>query len=238
MIREPEERWQLMVEIAFDSVKDARLHEEVSRQIARRIVLGDLPVGAALPAEAELLAQFGVSRAVVREALQRLADGGLIIVRHGRRTVVAPREEWDVLSRLTLNAYRDAGQIGPLLRDSVGLRQLLEPTLAAQAARQRSPDVLLALAASLARQEAAVEQPDVFLEEDIAFHNLLAAADGNRIVMRILATLSELLHVSREITNAAPNALPGAIVAHRRIYEAVSAGEPERAYRAMQQHIG
>ncbi len=226
-----------MAEIAFDSVKDARLHEEVSRQIARRIVLGDLAVGATLPAEGELLAQFGVSRAVVREALQRLAGGGLIIVRHGRRTVVAPRAEWDVLSRLTLTAYRDAGQIGPLLRDSVGLRQLLEPALAAQAARQRSPDVLLALAASLARQEATIEQPDVFLEEDIAFHNLLAAAEGNRIVMRILATLSALLHVSREVTNTLPHALPSALQSHRYIYEAVRDGDPERAYEMMQRHL-
>lgn len=226
-----------MAEIAFASVKDARLHEEVSRQIARRIVLGDLPAGSTLPAEAELLAQFGVSRAVLREALQRLADSGLIVVRHGRRTVVAPQEEWDVLSRLTLTAYRDADQIGPLLRDSVGLRQLLEPGLAARAARQRSPELLLALAANLARQEAALDQPDVFLEEDIAFHNLIAAADGNRIVMRLLATLSELLHVSREVTNTRPNALPGAIAAHRHIYEAISTGDPDLARAAMQKHI-
>lgn len=227
-----------MAGILFDSVRDTRLHEEVGRQIARRVVLGEPPSGAALPAEAELLAQFGVSRPVIREALRVLAESGLIIVRHGRRTIVAPQEEWDVLSRLTLTAYRDTGQIGPLLRDSVGLRQLLEPGLAAQAARRRSPDVLAALTASLDRQEVALDQPAVFLEEDIAFHNLLAAADGNRIVMRLLATLSELLHVSREVTNALPNALPGAIAAHRRIYEAVSAGEPERAYLAMQQHIG
>lgn len=226
-----------MAEILFDSVRDTRLHEEVSRQIARRIILGELPSGAALPAEAELLMRFGVSRPVIREALRALAESGLIIVRHGRRTVVAPQGEWDVLSRLTLTAYRDADQIGPLLRDSVGLRQLLEPALAAQAARQRSPDLLLALAASLARQEATLDQPDVFLEEDITFHNLLAAADGNRIVMRILATLSELLHVSREVTNALPNALPGAIQSHRYIYDAVRDGDPERAYEMMQRHL-
>lgn len=227
-----------MAAILFDSVRDTRLHEEVARQIARRIILGELVVGAALPAESELLAQLGVSRPVIREALRALAESGLIIIRHGRRTVVAPQGEWDVLSRLVLTAYRDADQIGPLLRDSVGVRQLLEPGLAAQAARQRPPALLQALATSLERQEAALDQPDVFLEEDIAFHHVIAVADGNRIVARILATLGELLHVSREVTNSRPNALPSALNSHRRIYEAIKAGEPDLAYRAMQRHLG
>ena len=77
-----------MAESLFTIVKDARLHEEVGRQIARRIVLGDFPVGSYLPSEAELIARFGVSRMVIREALRSLEECGMIAVRHGRRTVV------------------------------------------------------------------------------------------------------------------------------------------------------
>jgi DNA-binding FadR family transcriptional regulator len=226
-----------MAELVFTAVRDARLNEEVSRQIARRIVLGDFPVGTTLPAESELIASFGVSRSVIREALRSLDECGMIAIRHGRRTVIAPHEEWDVLNRLVLTAYREEGLIGPLLRDSQRVRRILEPAIAAEAAERATPALLSALAASLERQEALLDTPDAFLEEDFNFHNLLATATGNRILARMLSAISDLLHISREVTNQQPNAVPRGLTWHRRIYDAVRAGDPERAHRAMLDHI-
>jgi len=226
-----------MAEGLFSIVRDARLYEEVSRQLARRIILGDLPVGCALPTETELIAQFGVSRAVVREALRSLEECGMVAIRHGRRTVVAPREEWDVLNRLVLNIYRDEGLIGPLMRDSLHVRHLLEPAIAAEAAERATPELLAALAACLERQAALLDQPDAFLEEDIAFHNLLVKGTSNQILTRMLAAIRDLLHVSREVTNELPDALPKALTFHRNVFEAVRAGNPEQARQAMEEHI-
>jgi DNA-binding FadR family transcriptional regulator len=226
-----------MAEVSFTVVKDARLNEEVSRQIARRIVVGHVPVGATLPSESELIAQFGVSRAVIREALRSLDECGMISIRHGRRTVVAPQESWDVLNRLVLVAYRDEGMIDPLLRDSLRVRRLLEPAIAAEAAERPTPALLAALAESLERQALAIDSPDIFLEEDLNFHNLLVGAVGNRILARMLGAVRDLLHISREVTNQLPNALQGALLSHRRIYEAVRAGDPGRAHRAMLDHL-
>jgi GntR family transcriptional regulator, galactonate operon transcriptional repressor len=226
-----------MAEALFTIVKDARLHEEVGRQIARRIILGDFPAGSNLPAESELIARFGVSRAVIREALRSLEGCGMIAVRHGRRTLVAPQEEWDVLNRLVLATYRDEGLLAPLLRDSLRVRRLLEPAIAAEAAEKATPELLTALAACLDRQAAALNSPDIFLEEDINFHNLLISATGNRILARMLAAIRDLLHISREVTNELPNALPRALLSHRRIYEEVRGGDPARAHQAMLDHL-
>ena len=226
-----------MAETLFTIVKDARLHEEIGRQLARRIILCDFPVGSYLPAESELIARFGVSRMVIREALRRLEMCGLIAVRHGRRTIVAPQEEWDVINRLVLTAYRDEGLIAPLLRDSLRVRRILEPAIAAEAAEKATPELLAALAACLERQAAALDAPDTFLEEDINFHNLLVSATDNRILARVLGAIRDLLHVSREVTNQLPNALPGALRSHQRIYDEVRAGDPDRAHRAMLDHL-
>jgi GntR family galactonate operon transcriptional repressor len=226
-----------MAEGLFSIVKDARLYEEVGRQLARRIIRGDLPVGRALPTETELITQFGVSRAVVREALRSLEECGMVAIRHGRRTVVAPREEWDVLNRLILTIYRDEGLIGPLMHDSLHVRHLLEPAIAAETAERATPELLAALETCLERQAALLDQPDAFLEEDIAFHNLLVKGTGNQILARMLAALRDLLHVSREVTNQLPDALPRALAFHRDIYEAVRGGDPEQARRAMEEHI-
>jgi DNA-binding FadR family transcriptional regulator len=214
------------------------MHEDVGRQIARRIVLGDFPVGSSLPAESDLIARFGVSRAVIREALRSLEDCGMVVVRHGRRTIVAPQEEWDVLNRLVLTTYRDEGLIAPFMRDSLRVRQMLEPTVAAEAAQRADATLLAAMATSLERQEALLDQPDAFLEEDIAFHNLLTTATGNRVLVRVMNAIRDLLHVSREVTNQWPNALPGALESHRRIFAAVQSGDPDRAYTAMADHLG
>src|SRR5690242_7356591 len=138
-----------MADIFTLSVRDGRLHDEVSRQIARQIVAGTLPIGATLPAETELIARFGVSRMVIREALRRLEEAGMIVIRHGRRTVIAAEEEWNVLDRLVLTSYREEGLIGPLLRDSLRVRQMLEPAIAAEAAQQVTPALLQALEESL-----------------------------------------------------------------------------------------
>lgn len=221
----------------FTTVRDGRLHDEVSRQIARQIVSGALRAGETLPAETELIARFAVSRMVIREALRRLEEAGMLVIRHGRRTIVAPEEDWNVLDRLVLTSYREEGLIGPLMRDSLRVRQMLEPAIAAEAAQRVSPTLLTSLEVTLARQELLLAQPDSFLVEDIAFHNQLAAATGNRILMRLLSTIRDLLHVSREVTNEIPNAIPGALAAHRHIYDAVRSGEPARAYRAMKDHL-
>jgi DNA-binding FadR family transcriptional regulator len=226
-----------MADIFTLSVRDGRLHDEVSRQIARQIVAGTLPIGATLPAETELIARFGVSRMVIREALRRLEEAGMIVIRHGRRTVIAAEEEWNVLDRLVLTSYREEGLIGPLLRDSLRVRQMLEPAIAAEAAQQVTPALLQALEESLERQESLLARSDDFLLEDIAFHKHLAAAMGNRILMRLLSTIRDLLHVSREVTNEFPNATSGALAAHRHIYDAVRSGEAARAYRAMKDHL-
>lgn len=227
-----------MAELLFSSVREARLHEEVGRQIARRIVVGSFPAGSALPAESELIASFGVSRAVIREALRSLETCGMVIVRHGRRTIVTAQSEWDVLNRLVLETYRDEGLIAPLMRDSLRVRQMLEPTIAADAAKNADPALIAALAACLERQETLLDRDAAFLEEDMAFHNLLAAATGNRVLMRVLTAIRDLLHVSREVTNQWPNALPGALVAHRLIFDAVRDGDPERARKVMADHLG
>jgi DNA-binding FadR family transcriptional regulator len=117
------------------------------------------------------------------------------------------------------------------------VRHLLEPAIAAEAAGRATPELLAALETCLERQAALLDQPDAFLVEDIAFHNLLVKGTGNQILARMLAAIRDLLHVSREVTNQLPDALPRALAFHRNIYEAVRAGDPEQARQAMEEHI-
>lgn len=69
------------------------LHLQLRSHLRAQIVNHSLPPGAALPSEAQLQEQFGVSRSVVRQALGALAAEGLIDRGRGRGSTVAPRRE-------------------------------------------------------------------------------------------------------------------------------------------------
>lgn len=76
-------------ETTGDRGKAIPLHRQIERTLADEIRSGILPAGGALPGEPDLARRFGVSRMTVREALRDLAEQGLLIRRHGRRTQVA-----------------------------------------------------------------------------------------------------------------------------------------------------
>lgn len=78
---------------ALDPSSRTPLHAQLAAMLRARIANTSLPPGAALPTEAELQEQFGVSRSVVRQALLALTAEGLISRGRGRGSVVAPRGE-------------------------------------------------------------------------------------------------------------------------------------------------
>jgi DNA-binding FadR family transcriptional regulator len=78
--------------------------------------------------------------------------------------------------------------------------------------------------------------PDAYLEIDVDFHSEIASASGNVVLAFVLDSVRELLRVSRRVTNLI-NAMPETTVAHRRIYEALLAREPEAARQAMRTHL-
>lgn len=89
----------------------------VFEQLATAIIEGSLPPGTSLPPERELSERFGVSRLIVRQAVHRLADVGLVRVRQGGPTqVVHPNDARDIrvvelLYRLGKNTPRDIREL-------------------------------------------------------------------------------------------------------------------------------
>ncbi|RNE64236.1 GntR family transcriptional regulator [Cryobacterium tepidiphilum] len=82
-----------MADGALDGSSRTPLHAQLAAILRGRIADTSLPPGSALPTEAELQEQFGISRSVVRQALLALTAEGLITRGRGRGSVVAPRGE-------------------------------------------------------------------------------------------------------------------------------------------------
>lgn len=77
------------------------LYQQLKQRLRVEIARGDYKPGDRLPAEPELIQQFGVSRITVRQALSDLASEGLVVRRHGKGTFVAERPIPHELVRLT-----------------------------------------------------------------------------------------------------------------------------------------
>src|SRR4051812_44049752 len=103
-----------------------RLGPVVVAKLVDDIVSGRLATGAALPTEADLGEQFGVSRTVVRESVKLLQDKGLVNIRHGVGTVVLPESSWDMIDDVVLTALVRHDESLLILDEVVSIRAALE----------------------------------------------------------------------------------------------------------------
>jgi DNA-binding FadR family transcriptional regulator len=205
--------------------------------IRARIGDGDWAVGARLEPEARLAESFGVSRPVLREALARLRDEGLIVSRQGAGSTVARRPP----------AGPAIPMVAPLasiedMQRCFEMRLSVEPDAAAAAAARRTDADLAALAdASHALREV---NADAALggEEDVAFHRAVAAASGNRFYLAIIEQIGDHILqgilVNRALKRGQGEARVRKVVDdHAAILDAISQGDADAAREAMRRHL-
>jgi GntR family transcriptional repressor for pyruvate dehydrogenase complex len=219
-----------------------RLHREVMQALIEDIVSGRRAAGEMLPREIDLATAFDVSRGVARECLRAMEERGLVSVRHGRGATVRPAEDWDVLDPGILAAILGGDGGNDLLAEYVECRRVIEVAAAGLAAERATPDRLGPAADALARMEESAGRDgraaeERFHESDVAFHQAVIRAGGNRP----LADLARRIHAGLLVARY-PLARPEyrqtrALPEHRRIYDAVAAGDAAEARHAMNDHL-
>ncbi|MEI4273086.1 FCD domain-containing protein [Klenkia sp. LSe6-5] len=207
-----------------------RLYEQVVHQLLTWAAAAGLGPGDRLPAERELAASLGVSRATLAQALVALEVTGVVAVRHGDGTVLltAPRPE-SVLA--ALDARRE--DLGAVIE----AREALEVRLAALAARRRTDDDLVELDAALAAMAADVESGGRGVAGDERFHAAVTAAGHSALLARFMAEIADRIRDSRIESLAQEGRPHRSLEGHRAIAEAIRAGDPDAAATAMAAHI-
>lgn len=214
----------------MESVRTPKLPAVVADVLRRRILTGALPQGGKLPPEQELIAQLGVSRPTLREALRVLEAESLIRPRRGSRDGI------EVTAPSTDSAARYVGYLlqyrGTTLDDLARTRLMLEPPLAAQLGTRLDEHALAQLREALDKEESALNAPGEFKPADARFHELvcdLAGLETMAIFVRqlnwVLQRLTEELQATRRRDDRR-----GAARAHRahvRLVELLEAGETE-----------
>ena len=219
----------------FVAAERVRLSDHVTQELTRMLAAGRLKPGDVLPSESELARRFGVSKPVVREALNRLAARGVVVIQQGKQTSVT------ALSSVPLAGYFELAVrlADDGLREAIQLRSVLEPEIAALAAARIEDDELDALGVLVERLRALVETQDPWVEADLEFHLAIARASGNRLMQFLMEALAgtireniRLLQRQRDLRDARAT-----LRRHVAIYEALRARDPSAARAAMQKHF-
>lgn len=215
----------------LQAVEPRRLYRQIAEQIEQLIASGEFLPGARLPAERELAATLGVSRASVREAIISLEIGGLVEVRVGTGIFVAaaamPRE----------SSRADAGP-GPF--ELLDARKLVEGEIAALAAGSSKETDIDALRQSVREMEANIGDFAQREAIDREFHLRIAKATGNGSLELVVAGLwdqrAELWGRMQQHFHT-PELTLKTIEDHDAIVAAIAAHDAESARAAMHRHL-
>ncbi|WP_181408217.1 FadR/GntR family transcriptional regulator [Pararhizobium mangrovi] len=206
----------------------------MAEALAERILTGDYPPGTVIPPEAELLAEFGVSRTVLREAFQVLGAKGMIRSRPRIGTTVTDPLHWNYLDREVLRWRQKVVEPRVIIGELFGLRRMIEPAAAGMAAEHIDAQALETLQhAVFAMARGNGERTPETTAADVSFHRILLMSSGNRLLSGFGAVIEEALRSSIWIGSDPANRLPVALDLHIAVFEAVRAGEGARAYEAM-----
>lgn len=209
--------------------KKEKVSQVISTELMKLIETGKYPPGSRLPTENELAAQFGVSRAPIREALSVLKAAGLVTSRQGGGNYVEEFTGNVSLQRIQVESH-DAETIQHLFE----MRKILEPEAASMAALKRTPEQLEQMKHFLKKMESeSIDEGKSAAGADIEFHHSIILATQNPILIQVLESLRSTYEKVLDVT-LRPNVSLGqkrkaVFIEHENILKAIEAEEPELA---------
>lgn len=177
----------------FRLIKSVRTYESIVGQIEEAIFKGDLRPGQRLPSERELVVQFGVSRASVREALRVLESAGLVRSRPGDPSGGAQVQAPSTVSlERSFGALVRLAQVG--LSELIAFRMVIEGSATYLAAIHRTEEQLERMAqAHGAMEELTGGNQEPFGQADVLFHQVIAESSGNQLLRACNEVARELV---------------------------------------------
>lgn len=223
--------------VNLGAIKVPKSCDVLAERLQQQILSGTYPPGAALPTERELVADTGLSRGSVREALRILEAQGLVQTRAGRYGGSVVSRPSDALLASHIKLFAQGRSVS--LRALVEARQALEPMVAYLAARNRTPADLAELTLISARlDEAALDDTPRFLEENANWHTALATASHNDLLRAFIGSISGLMLEASRIESFANEDVRKLVTqAHSRIFEAIVAQDADAARRRAERDV-
>ena len=227
------------VEKIFAPIEQSRISQEVEMQIETLILEGVLRVGDKLPSERELSKSMDVSRPILRKALASLETRGLISITHGGGAYIA-----DIIGTVFAEPVVELiGRNTKAKADYLEYRKEIEGLTAAMAAERATPADKELLKNIMQTMEDAHDEknPERESKVDVEFHSTIGECTHNVILIHTLrscyALFSDDVFFNRKVIYEKTGSRKKLLEQHRAIYNAIIAGESERASKEAKAHI-
>jgi GntR family transcriptional repressor for pyruvate dehydrogenase complex len=210
------------------------LAERIYHLMRGRISNGDYPANQKLPPEKTLSEEFGVSRPVVRAALERLREQGLIHSRQGAGSYVRQVKS-PALGFARVETIAD-------IQRCYEFRICIETMASALAAERRDPAAMAEIETALSLMDAATNSVTHREDADFAFHLAIAKAANNQYFEVSMRALRDHIYVGmkmhgQSLMNDGAAGLREVFQEHRNIFEAIRDGKAETAEALMRNHL-
>jgi DNA-binding FadR family transcriptional regulator len=211
---------------------------ELVARITDDIIAGKFEPNEKLPTEHEMIAAFGVSRSVVREAIAALRSEGLVETRQGAGAFVVGDK-----SKRPFRIDPKSLQSVQAVLDLMELRMGIEIEAAGLAAQRRDREAFRKVEKTLRAFEEAIDRGEDAVEADFNFHRALVAATGNEYFVSFLDYLGwhiiprRNIQVSTQDAASQQSYLKKVHAEHKKIARAIEAGDPRAARAAMRRHL-
>jgi DNA-binding FadR family transcriptional regulator len=209
------------------------LSRYVSDDLKARIGGGEFQPGSKLPGEKELMAQYGVGRNTVREAVQGLVAMKMLDVRPRLGATVLSTAPEQALPRHQLISLMSS----ELTEDLYEMRLVLETEAAALCARRASAEALDEIRRWHLVYAGEIESGVAPWKTDLEFHDAIARGSGNSVLPLMLGAAADLLAQDRAAAALLRSEVRTAFAQHSLVLEAIEAGDPDLAREHMAVHI-
>ena len=201
------------------------------------IISGEFKPGDKLPGQRELAQQFGASLPSVREAISVLAATGLISATPGRGTIVRGAGE----AEPSFDGWLGVAQNDAEVDDFLEVRELLEIHIVRKIARNAESTDFEPILEALSRLRRARKSPAAYLDEDLAFHRLLASCSRNKVLEKLLFAIQMPMRTQISGSIASMLKRTGELSAswelHKDLVAALQAGDAKAAEKAVRMMI-
>lgn len=214
-------------------IKKQNLVEKTTRQLIRFIEDNEIEVGEKLPNEAELADQLQVSRSTLREAVRILISRNVLKVRQGSGTYVSEKRGQSS-DPFGLAFIKDKQK---MISDLYDMRYILEPEIAALAARHATAEQIERMRELVKKIEQSFDEGDQqHVQFDIELHTLISQASGNEAYSYIVPIISRSVSLfNKSYDDLAAKNFTRKI--HREIIAGIAAHDQAAARDAMLVHM-
>jgi DNA-binding FadR family transcriptional regulator len=204
--------------------------------VLERIVSGEYSPNSKLPTEADFARELKTSRPVIRAAIARLRESGLVVSRRGSGSYVLKRPDDSFLKFAPIESIAD-------IQLCYEYRIMLEGEAAYFAAQRAKPEHLHKMEVELERMDEAVRTRTLAVEEDYRFHLVICEATDNHFILRSYLSITEAsqmaMNLARSLSlQSRSRRLIDVQEEHHDILSAIRDHDGKKAKALMRNHIG